>query len=52
MKFGICPPNCAKDAIVMGRGIHNPSSTVCGSAIADGSIPKSGGCLAISRVKG
>lgn len=48
----MCPPNCIKDSVVMGRGIHNPSSTVCGSAIASGSLPKSGGCITIAKVHG
>jgi len=50
--YGLCPPNCMKDSVVMGRGIHSPVSTICGSAIADGSLPKSGGCVAIHKVKG
>lgn len=36
----------------MGRGIHNPNSHVCGAAIADGSLPKSGGCIGVSRLTG
>ena len=36
----------------MGRGINNPSSTVCGAAIASGSLPKSGGCITIAKVHG
>ena len=32
--------------------MHNPDSTICGAALADGSIPKSGGCVAIVKAKG
>jgi len=37
---------------VIGRGIHPPTSTICGSAIADGAMPKSGGCVGIGKVVG
>jgi hypothetical protein len=52
MKFVICPSHCQKEGIVLGRGIHHPSSNICAAAIADGTIPKHGGCVAISRVAG
>ena len=32
--------------------MHTPISTICGAAIADGSIPKSGGCVGIGKVSG
>tara|TARA_B110000503_G_C7038754_1_gene367294 strand:- start:297 stop:641 length:345 start_codon:yes stop_codon:yes gene_type:complete len=41
-----------KDGSVMGRGIHNPSSNICAAAIADGSMPKSGGCVAVAKMAG
>jgi len=52
LKFGMCPSNCQKDSSVIGRGIHPPTSTICGSAIADGAMPKSGGCVGIGKVVG
>jgi hypothetical protein len=37
---------------VQGRGIHPPTSTICGSAIVDGAMPKSGGCVGIGKLNG
>lgn len=37
---------------MLGRGIHPPTSTICGSAIADGAMPKSGGCVGIGKLNG
>lgn len=33
-------------------GIHHPSSMVCQSAIADGSMPKQGGCVGVGKTNG
>ena len=52
LKFGLCPSNCQKESSVQGRGIHPPTSTICGSAIVDGAMPKSGGCVGIGKFNG
>ena len=52
MKFAMCPSGCLEDGVVQGRGIHNPMSNVCAAAIADGSMPKSGGCIGLGKTNG
>lgn len=36
----------------MGRGVYHPESSVCGAAIIDGSLPKSGGLVGVIRIAG
>jgi len=48
----MCPSNCHKKGLVIGKTLHHPSSSVCPSAIADGSMPKHGGIIGIGKVMG
>lgn len=52
VKYVICPPGCHKDASVIGRSLYSPKSLICAAGIVDGSIPKTGGLMALIRVSG
>lgn len=49
MFFGKCPGNCHTKGTkkVIGLGIHPGESSICRSAIYDGSLPWYGGVIAI-----
>lgn len=52
VKYGVCPPGCNENSSVLGRSVYHPDSSVCGAAIIDGSLPKSGGLVGIVRLSG
>ena len=50
MSYVICPINCDKDANVYGRNAYQSTSSVCGAAIVDGSMPVIGGLIGVIRM--